>query len=113
MMRLVSVASSLLVVSTVACGTSAGGEGGVDAAPDNPCADIAALHTSGSPFIAVDTSFKNFRSWPSFHSDGPVDDGTFPPDVLGPRTQYINCVPPHGASARSSRRPCAKRVQVL
>lgn len=49
-------------------------------------------------FLAFTSTFAPFRSWPSFHSDGPVNDGTFPPDVLGPRTQYINALPPHGAS---------------
>lgn len=96
-MRLVSLCS-VLVVSVAACGSGAGGGGGeVDGGADNPCADIAAI-PSGTPFIAVDTSWKQFKSWPSFHSDGPVDDGTFPPDVLGPRTQYINCTPPHGST---------------
>jgi hypothetical protein len=49
-------------------------------------------------FIAVASTFAPFRDWPSFHSDGPVDDGTFSPDVLGPRTQYINKLPPTGAT---------------
>jgi hypothetical protein len=49
-------------------------------------------------FLAFSSTFAPFRGWPSFHSDGPADDGTFPPDVLGPRTQYINLPPPHGAS---------------
>ena len=41
--------------------------------------------------------FQPFRAWTSVHDQGPVDDGTFPVDVLGPRTQYINQLPPHGA----------------
>ena len=49
-------------------------------------------------FLAFSSTFAAFRTWPSFHSDGPADDGTFPPDVLGPRTQYINQPPPHGAT---------------
>lgn len=49
-------------------------------------------------FLAFSSTFAPFRSWPAFHSDGPADDGTFPADVLGPRTQYINTVPPHGAT---------------
>ena len=62
----------------------AGGSGGPgDAAP--------------STFLAFTTTFADFRSWPSFHSDGPASDGTVPVDVLGPRTQYIRQVPPHGA----------------
>lgn len=96
MMRLVSLASSMLVVGVVACGSSGAGET-VDAGPDDGCANIAAL-APGTPFIAVDSSWKPFRTWPKFHSDGPVDDGTFPPDVLGPRDQFINCVPKHGAT---------------
>jgi hypothetical protein len=50
------------------------------------------------PFLAFTTTFEPFRSWTSFHSDGPADDGTFTPDVLGPRTQYINKLPPSGSS---------------
>jgi len=49
-------------------------------------------------FLAVASTFAPFRTWASFHSDGPPDDGAFPPDVLGPRTQYINQLPPHGAT---------------
>jgi hypothetical protein len=64
----------------VACG-SGGGDGG-----DTP-----------DSFLAFATTFAPFRSWTSFHSDGPVDDGTFTPDVLGPRMQYINKPPPAGS----------------
>jgi len=49
-------------------------------------------------FLAFSTTFAPFRSWTSFHSDGPADDGTVTPDVLGPRTQYINQAPAHGAA---------------
>jgi hypothetical protein len=49
-------------------------------------------------FIAFPSTFQPFRTWTSFHSDGPPDDGTFPVDVLGPRTQYINMLPPHGST---------------
>jgi hypothetical protein len=49
-------------------------------------------------FIAFDSTFQDYRSWTSFHDPGPPDDGTFPADVLGPRTQYINHLPPHGAT---------------
>jgi hypothetical protein len=74
-----SIATCVLA-GLMACGTSGGTE---DAAP--------------SVFIAFGNTFMTFRSWPSFHSDGPVDDGTFPADVLGPRTQYINKLPPAGS----------------
>jgi hypothetical protein len=65
---------------------------------------LGACGSGGGPgdasetFLAFSSTFAAFRSWPSFHSDGPVNDGTFPPDVLGPRTQYINLPPPHGAT---------------
>ena len=51
-----------------------------------------------STFLAFSSTFAPFRSWTSFHSDGPADDGTVPADVLGPRTQYINTPPAHGAT---------------
>src|ERR1700712_238300 len=52
-----------------------------------------------STFLAFTPAFATFRTtFTSFHSDGPPDDGTFPPDVLGPRTQYINKLPPHGST---------------
>ncbi len=62
--------------------------------------DAPAATTDGGlvAFIAFRSTFQPFRSWTSFHSDGPPDDGTFPADVLGPRTQYINQLPPHGAT---------------
>ncbi len=69
--------------STPATG-DAGGAAGSDAGPD--------------VFIAFWSTFQPFRTWKSFHSSGPPDDGTFPADVLGPRTQYINRLPPHGAT---------------
>ena len=68
-------------------GASAGLDAGADAADAAP--DF---------FIAFASTFQTFRTWPSFPSPGPTDDGTFPPDVLGPRTQYVNRVPPHGAT---------------
>jgi hypothetical protein len=49
-------------------------------------------------FIAFSSSFAQFRTWRSFHDEGPVDDGTLPGDVLGPRTQYVNKRPPHDAA---------------
>jgi len=70
------------VVVIAACGGA-----GTDATPDAPFV-----------FIAFPSTFQPFRTWTSFHSDGPADDGTFPADVLGPRTQYINMPPPHGAT---------------
>lgn len=71
----------LAAAALCACGGAAGGDG---AAPET--------------FLAFTTTFADFRSWPAFHSDGPADDGTLPPDVLGPRTQYLRQLPPHGAS---------------
>jgi hypothetical protein len=51
-----------------------------------------------STFIAFTESFQPFRTWTSFHSDGPGSD-EYPnnPGVLGPRTQYINQIPPPGS----------------
>src|ERR1051326_5652826 len=68
------------------------------------CVAIAACHKAEPPpqvdgnetFVAFPATFADFRSWTSFHSDGPTDDGTFPTAVLGPRTQYINHAPRHG-----------------
>ncbi len=75
----VTVALSALVLVS-ACGTSA---------EDPP---------TGDTFLAFSTTFAPFRTWTSFHSDGPADDGTFTPDVLGPRTQYIANPPPSGST---------------
>jgi hypothetical protein len=72
----------------LAAGVCACGGGGAAGPPDAPYV-----------FIAFPSSFASFRTWASFHSDGPVDDGSVPPDVLGPRTQYLNQPPPHGATA--------------
>lgn len=70
-----------LLACVTACG---GGPAGVDAGPP----DV---------FLAFSSSFTDFRSWTFFHSDGPAA-GTQPPDVLGPRSQYLNQVPPAGSS---------------
>jgi hypothetical protein len=53
---------------------------------------------SNATFVAFPATFAAFRSWTSVHDDGPPDDGTYGSDVLGPRTQYINQLPPHGAT---------------
>lgn len=55
--------------------------------------------TSSDTFIAFSSTFAPFRTWTHVHSDGPADDGTYPADVLGPREQYINELPPPGATA--------------
>jgi hypothetical protein len=67
----------VVIALAAACGTS-------DPAPD------------GDTFLAFSSSFAGFRDWTSFHSDGPPDDGTTPPDALGARTLYIDPVPDPG-----------------
>ncbi len=52
---------------------------------------------SNETFVAFVDTFADFRQWPSVHDLGPTDDGTYPPVVLGPRTQYINQAPPSGS----------------
>jgi hypothetical protein len=79
---LARLALAAAALGAVACGGGSGGEDAGD--PDT--------------FLAFATTFLPFRTWPSFHSDGPADDGTFTPDVLGPRTQYIKTPPPSGAT---------------
>jgi hypothetical protein len=74
-------ACAIAVAALAACG---GGGGNESDAPES--------------FLAFSSTFAPFRSWTSFHSDGPRDDGSVTPDVLGPRTQYINKLPPHGAT---------------
>jgi hypothetical protein len=73
-----------LVATALVAGSACGGAGGGGDPPTS--------------FIAFSTTFAPFRSWPSFHSDGPPDDGMTLPDVLGPRTQYINKLPPAGST---------------
>ena len=62
------------------------------------CGSGAAASDATDSFLAFSSTFAPFRTWTSMHSDGPPDDGTFTPDVLGPRTQYINQLPPSGAT---------------
>ena len=52
---------------------------------------------SNSTFVAFPSTFQPFRTWTSFHEPGPTDT-SLPASVLGPRTQYINTLPPHGAT---------------
>jgi hypothetical protein len=77
-------------VLVAGCAASLAACGHKDVAPP-------ATADSNATFVAFPSTFQSFRTWTSFHDDGPADDGTFPPAVLGPRTQYINQVPPHGA----------------
>jgi len=74
-------ACAIAAAALAACG---GGGGNESDAPES--------------FLAFSSTFVPFRGWTSFHSDGPPDDGTVTADVLGPRTQYINKLPPHGAT---------------
>src|SRR6185436_6948233 len=53
---------------------------------------------SPDTFLAFSTTFAPFRGWAAFASEGPPDNGRFPPDVLGPRTQYLNRRPARGAA---------------
>jgi hypothetical protein len=72
-----------------ACSGEPSAPAGADAGvPDAPDADV---------FIAFASTFQDFRTWPSFASPGPADDGTFTPDVLGPRTQYFTHLRRKGA----------------
>jgi hypothetical protein len=56
--------------------------------------DTTTTQPDPTEFIAFTSSFAGFRNWTAFHSDGPAP-GSVTPDVLGPRTQYINKVPQH------------------
>lgn len=87
-MTAVRRAAARLALAAAACGVAACGT----SAPSDPGDD------EPDTFLAFTTTFAPFRNWLSFHSDGPANDGTFPADVLGPRTQYINKLPPHGAT---------------
>jgi hypothetical protein len=70
-----------LVLSLGSCGS--------DAQSDPP---------PNATYLAFASSFADFRSWTARHSDGPADK-SFPPDVLGPRTQYINRAPAKGSTS--------------
>src|SRR5579862_3370017 len=52
---------------------------------------------STATFVAFPATFQDYATWTHFHSEGPPAEG-FSQDVLGPREQYINHVPPHGLS---------------
>jgi hypothetical protein len=62
------------------------------------CATEPPTTEPGDSFLAFSSSFAAFRTWPSFHSDGPVDDGTVSPEALGARMLYINELPPPGTT---------------
>ena len=55
------------------------------------CGGAGGGSDASSSFLAFSSTFAAFRTWTSFDSPGPAD-------VLGPRTQYINTVPEHGAT---------------
>ncbi len=78
------------VLAAVIVAMAASGCNGAPAAA-SPDADVPVE----PPFVAFASTFQGFRRWTSFHSQGPPA-GSFPPDVLGPRTQYINRLPAHG-----------------
>jgi hypothetical protein len=53
---------------------------------------------TGDTYLAFSASFADFRTWTSFHSEGPPDDGTMPAETLGARTLYLNQRPPSRAT---------------
>ena len=58
-----------------------------------------AMGDSGGPFTAYTSSFAPFRTW-AHYQDTLVDgSGNLPAGVAGSRDQYINALPPHGATA--------------
>lgn len=78
----------LLSLLLAACGTS---EPAVDCASETPA--LPGTET----FIAFNQSFECFRDWTEFDSPGPPPDSP-PPEVPGPRTEYINVIPPSGST---------------
>jgi hypothetical protein len=55
----------------------------------------SSLDDAGPMFIAIRSDFAPYASWPSFYvGDVPPPDA---PDLAGPRTVYINRMPPAGA----------------
>ncbi len=64
-----------------------------------PPPDNAPVTDAPSSFIAFTDTFQPFRTWTSFDSDGPPG-SAYPtrPDVIGPRIQYINKIPPAGST---------------
>jgi hypothetical protein len=76
---------ALLVVAAIAC---SGGQQQMMPPPD-----------AGDPnqvFLAEDADFADFRAWAAYPVP-PGEDGGFIHD-LGPRTEYLNEKPPHGAT---------------
>jgi hypothetical protein len=57
----------------------------------------AATADAPDTFIAFDPAFAPFRTWMSY-MDTLADDGSLPTGVAGPRTQYINMLPPTGST---------------
>jgi hypothetical protein len=62
------------------------------------CKSSAGPDAGGSSFLALQATFTPYQTWTTFNDPGPVDDGTYPADVLGARIQYINTLPPHGST---------------
>ncbi len=54
--------------------------------------------SAGACFVASTATFASFRSWTSYQYTAPADVGGGT-HVAGPRTEYINNLPPHGSDA--------------
>jgi hypothetical protein len=70
------------VVALGACGSSTDGADGGAATPT---------------FVAHQSDFQGYKTWRSFPFDAPDPQGGV--HTMGPRIEYINPVPPHGATS--------------
>jgi hypothetical protein len=73
-------------------------------------ADGSAPDAGPAMFIAVRSDFAPYASWPSFYvgTDPPPD----APDLAGPRTVFINRMPPAGAKTFPVGTIIVKRIEV-
>ena len=93
-----------------AAGAATGATGGASSAGASGSGDAGTGGADpGEAFVAFTDSFAGFMSWPSFYL------GEVPPttnEMPGPRTVYINKLPPHGSKTFPVGTVIVKAIQI-
>jgi hypothetical protein len=92
------VRRALALVVLFGCGPARVPPGGAGGGVGGAGGGSEEMPDAGPPqFLAFDRDFESFRTWESFHTEGP--DGGGDVHTMGPHTEYLSARPPRGSTA--------------